>query len=102
MQTYADMDLLDLRAAFPILEQNPLHTDTGFYRADRILEAGEDGIPDRLHYPSARSFDDWEQDTVMTIDHRHVLDIALFLSVSGGSFDIAEQDCHRRAQLLEL
>ena len=72
------------------------------FSGDRIMEAGEDRIPNRFDNAPALTLDNGKQNTVMAIDHRHVFDIALFFGVRSRSFDVAEQNGHGRAQLFQL
>ena len=102
MQTNPNMDLIDFVAPFPVLDQNALHVGSGFYSGDRIMEAGEDRIPNRFDNAPALTLDNGKQNTVMAIDHRHVFDIALFFGVRSRAFDVAEQNGHGRAQLFQL
>src|SRR5437763_425550 len=102
MQTDSDMDLIDFFTPLSVFDQGELHTDAGSYGPYGILKTGEDGITERFNDASAFGFNDWKENTVVAIDHRHVLDIALFLRIGSRALDVAEKYGHRRSQLLEF
>ena len=102
MKANANADLVDFFLAFPILDQHSLHAGCGFHGPDGVIELGENGIADCFDDAAAFGFDHRKQDAVMTIDHLHVCEIALFFGICRRALDVAEENRHRRAQLLEF
>jgi len=102
MQANANPDLVDFCPAFAILGKRTLHTGSGLHGADRIVELGQNRVSDCFDNAAAFSFDHGKQYGVMVIDHLHVCEIAHFFGIRRRTPDVAEENRHGRAQLLEL
>ena len=97
VQADANVDLLDFGASLAIVFQRPLHSNGSPDGRDGFFKAGHNGVADGLHHAAARALDFGKQEAVMTVDHRHTLNVTLFFKVRRRSLNVAKEDGDRRA-----
>src|SRR5262245_24435470 len=93
---------LEFGFSVALLLEDALHCGARSNGGYGIIKARHDRVANRFHDHAALTFNDWEQEVVVAIEHRHVFDIAFFFGVCGGSLDVAEENRDRRSKLLQF